>query len=75
MNQEQLRKAISEGSDLEYLFDNDQWLPASITQFVDSSSHRPYVTISLLTHPPEHPGIIHPSSNDIEHRLRLKGSN
>lgn len=75
MNQEQLRKAASDGAEIEYLFDNGRWLPAMIAQLLDSSAHAPFVTISLLSHPLDHPGIIHPTANDVEHRLRLKGSN
>jgi len=57
MDQEQLRKAVSEGTELEYLFDNDQWLPATISQFREIISHTSdatYVTITLLRVPPGH---------------------
>ncbi len=75
MNQEQLRKAISDGAEFEYLFDNGQWLPAMIEQLLDSSSHAPYVTIQLLLVPPGHSGIIRLNANGVQHRLRIKSSN
>jgi hypothetical protein len=74
MDQNQLRKAVTERTELEYLI-NDQWLPAIVAGFHDSSSHPPIVTIQLLSVPPGVTGTIHPTENDIEHLLRLKGSN
>jgi hypothetical protein len=74
MDHIELRQAFSEGSELEYLFDN-QWLPAIITLLQDVSSHTPNITIKLLRQPPGQSGIIHPNANDIKYRLRLKDSN
>ena len=75
MDQEQLAKAVTEGTELEYLFDNDQWLPAMVASYQASSFHSPNITIQLLQHPRSHSGIIRLNVNDVEHRLRLKGSN
>ena len=75
VDQNQLAKAISEGTELEYLFDNDQWLPAIVAYYQARSSRSPRVTITLLRHPRGHSGIIHLNANDMEHRLRVKGSN
>ena len=72
MDQDQLAKAMVERTELEYLFDDNQWLPAAISHYNPGSSHTPNVTIQLLRHPREHSGIIHPSANDIKTRLRLK---
>ena len=73
MDQEQLAKAITEGTELEYLFDDDQWLPAIISRYHQvSSSHSPNIAIELLRYPRGHSGIIHPNANDVKHRLRLK---
>ena len=76
MDQEQLRKAFSDDAELEYLFDDDQWLPAIISRLGDGNSpHSPNITITLLRYPSGHSGVIHPNANDMKHRLRLKGSN
>jgi hypothetical protein len=75
MDQDQLAKAATEGTELEYLFDNDQWLPAIVSHYQIGSSHSPHITIQLLQHPRNHSGTIHLNANDIEHRLRSKGSN
>jgi hypothetical protein len=72
MDQDQLPKAMIERTELEYLFDDNQWLPAIISRYQLGSYHEPYVTIQLLQHPREHSGVIHPSANDIKTRLRLK---
>jgi hypothetical protein len=74
VEQEQLAKAFTERTELEYLFDDDQWLPAAIVRLQDSSSHPLHITIRLLRKPHGHSGIIHPNANDIQRRLRLKGS-
>lgn len=75
MDQDQVRKAFTEDTKLEYLFDDNQWVPATISHYQDGSSHSLNVTIRLLRYPREHPGIIHLSADDIQNRLRLKGSN
>jgi len=74
LEQNQLRKAVVERTELEYLV-NGQWLPVIVSGFNDSSSHAPIATIQLLTVPPGHAGTIHPNANDIEHKLRIKGTN
>ena len=74
MDQEQLAKVFTEGTELEYLFDDDQWVPAIIKHYQASSSHSPNITIQLLRYPRSHSGIIHLNANDVKHRLRLKGS-
>ena len=51
MDQDQLAKAATEGTELEYLFDNDQWLPALVSHYQIGSSHSPHITIQLLQHP------------------------
>jgi hypothetical protein len=75
MDQDQLPKAMIERTELEYLFDDNQWLPAIISRYQPGSSHEPYVTIQLLQHPREHSGALHPSTDDIKNRLRLKSGN
>ena len=72
MDQDQLARAMIERTELEYLFDDNQWLPAAVSHYQASSSHAPNVTIQLLRHPREHSGVIHPSADDIKNRLRLK---
>jgi hypothetical protein len=74
VDQEQLPKVFIEGTELEYLFDDDQWLPATIALNQVGSSHSPNITIQLLRYPLGHSGIIYPDANDVKHRLRLKGS-
>ena len=71
----QLRKAFTERTELEYLFDNNQWLPAAIKLFQERSSHSPTIILQLLQYPREHSGTILLTNYDLEHRLRIKGSN
>ena len=76
MDLNQLRKAISDSAELEYLFESDQWLPAVVSLFQDSNvpSQRT-ITLQLLRHPRSHSGVIPLNENDLKYRLRLKGSN
>ena len=73
MDQEQLRKAAAEGTEFEYLI-NDQWLPAIISHYHESSSHPAKITIQLLSIPPGHSGIVHLRADDMNHRFRFKVS-
>ena len=74
MDQEQLAKAFTDRTELEYLFDDGQWLPAAITLYQVGSSHSPYTKLQLLRCPPGHSGIIYPNANDVKNRLQLKAS-
>jgi hypothetical protein len=72
MDQELLGKALIERTELEYLFDDNQWLPAIVSGYQVGTSHSLSVTIQLLRVPREHSGVIHPNASDIQNRLRLK---
>lgn len=72
MDLDQVRRAVVEGTEIEYLFEGNQWLPAAIARFQEGSHHSPYVTIQLLRHPANHSGVISLDEEDIQHRLRIK---
>jgi hypothetical protein len=78
MDQEQLKEAILERKEVEYLL-NGQWVsaefrePTNVSLIGDTSSQN--ITIQLSKHPRDNDGIIHLNEDDIEHRLRLKGPN
>ena len=57
MDLNQLRKAISDGAEFEYLFDidKDQWVPATVLLH-DRYPGTPDITIGLLSHPRNHSG-------------------
>ena len=74
MDQDQLAKVISDGTELEYLYDKDQWLPAIVADYQASSSRPPRVTIRLLRYPRGRSDTIRLNANDVQHRLRVKAS-
>ena len=73
MNWHELRKAVTDGSEMEYLFQDDLWVPAIIKSFQDGSIGSPRATLQLLQHPRNHSGLVPLSENDLANRLRLKG--
>ncbi|GHO77240.1 hypothetical protein KSD_50110 [Ktedonobacter sp. SOSP1-85] len=75
MDQNQLARVAVDLTELEYLFDNEQWIPAKIKQYSPISSHAPEVVISLLHHPRDHSGTVYLGADDIKNRLHVKGSN
>lgn len=75
MNLDQLRKAYTEGRELEYLFDDDQWVPATLVYSPAINADSPTVAFRLLRCPVGHSGFVDLDADDIQHRLRLKGTN
>lgn len=75
MNQDELAKAITQSAELEYLFDNDEWLPASFKMYLTNNFGSSTTVIQLLHHPRSHSGVIHLNADDSKDRLRVKGSN
>lgn len=73
MNMDQVRKVAIERTEIEYLFENNQWLPAIISLQV-GSNHAPYITVHLLKYPANHSGVVSLDEEDIQYRLRIKSS-
>jgi hypothetical protein len=72
MDLKQLEKAFFNGTILEYLFEDNQWLPAMASHYQGDSSRLPNIAIRLLQDPLGRAEIISPSADDLETRLRLK---
>ena len=75
MNQDQLVKALIECRELEYLFDNGQWVPAAFVHSPALNADSPSIVLRLLRYPVGRPGIVCLDTNDIQHHLRLKSTN
>lgn len=75
MNQDEIAKAYTQGTEFEYLFEDGQWTPACIKEYQPFSFPSPTLIIQLLRCPHSHSGIIHLNDSDIKHHLRLKSSN
>jgi hypothetical protein len=72
MDLKQLEKAFFNETILEYLADDNQWLPAMASHYQGGSSGMPNIAIRLLQDPLGLAEPISPSADDLETRLRLK---